>query len=687
MINALRTSFLSDWFQLKVVRIRSSRPALILFLITACLLIGSLIPRLFYIHTIPLNYDEGTELMFGILAASGHTPYTETFVGIPPLALLTIQLGATLFGNSLTIRYPMMLYSLIGVITIFWLAKQLTSYKPVLTGLMAAIILSFSPHYLSLSATIETEVPALALALVSLALVEYYRRQPLYRWLSLSGIAFALSLMLKIFVAFLPIIIGLQLLTIVLPEEKKELLQPAIYIKLIKMGVFWLSGVLIVLGLFSLIYDPVKMYYEVITFRTLLRDVTIATENWFASNIEIMQKEIGFYLPLMITAVLGLWVRQRREDSPQLWVWPLWFILAALLFPWHIPLRPRHLVILLPPLAVLSSLFLVYLIDYSSHLVRVLIFLLLLGYFLFQSTQMLASPPYYPFEANYTGNLSAAAFVQRTTVPDDCIIVDDQRFAFQAGRLVPPFLSETSRARLKVGWVSVAQIIETDDKNNCAAIVMLNNRFDTFIPELREVASSIYALTLDFHNPGVSDKTTVYTLKINTDQQPTQPINRSLGGQVTLTGVDLTPAPWRARQMVTISSYWLTEKIMDRDYKIFLHLCDAQGNVISRFDHYPFELDPASAAPHISLSPQYLTERAAELIDKYPTTGLLPTQLWIPGNVLKETITFTLPAPMAPGSYTLKIGMYDETSLERLAVINDTSGENAISLGTVIVQE
>ena len=126
---------------------------------------------------------------------------------------------------------------------------------------------------------------------------------------------------------------------------------------------------------------------------------------------------------------------------------------------------------------------------------------------------------------------------------------------------------------------------------------------------------------------------------------------------------------------------------MERDYKIFLHLHDPQGNVISRFDHHPFELGPASPAPHFLLSPQYLTERAAYLVDKYPTTGLLPTRLWIPGNTLKETMTFTLPAPMSPGNYTLKIGMYDETSLERLRVINDTSGENAISLGEVIIQE
>src|SRR5262245_17882148 len=119
MIDALRTPFLTAWLQLKVMRIRSDKEAFIIFLSIVYLGVISLIPRLFYAHTIPLDYDEGHWLMFGALAALGHTPYTEIFVGIPPLALLSIQLGATLFGDALTARYPMMLYGLIGVLTIF----------------------------------------------------------------------------------------------------------------------------------------------------------------------------------------------------------------------------------------------------------------------------------------------------------------------------------------------------------------------------------------------------------------------------------------------------------------------------------------------------------------------------------------------------------------------------------------
>src|SRR3712207_3099304 len=121
MIKALGAPSLSEWLQLKITRIKSNEPKLVTFLILAYLFVVVLSPQLFYTHTVPLEYDEGVGVMFGTLAALGHTPYTETFVGIPPLALLTIQLGVILFGDSLTVRYPMILYSLMGIITLFWL--------------------------------------------------------------------------------------------------------------------------------------------------------------------------------------------------------------------------------------------------------------------------------------------------------------------------------------------------------------------------------------------------------------------------------------------------------------------------------------------------------------------------------------------------------------------------------------
>jgi len=61
--------------------------------------------------------------------------------------------------------------------------------------------------------------------------------------------------------------------------------------------------------------------------------------------------------------------------------------------------------------------------------------------------------------------------------------------------------------------------------------------------------------------------------------------------------------------------------------------------------------------------------------------------VWIPGNTLKETITITWPDTVPPGDYVMAIGMYDESTLERLPVWDDLEkGErDAIVVGTIQV--
>jgi hypothetical protein len=680
--------------QLQGIKPKLTKQQLIAILPISGLLLLSLLMRLIYIHYIPFNYDEGHWLMFGTLAAQGHTPYTEIFVGIPPLALLTIQAGVTLFGSTLSARYPMMLYSLIGVISFYWLVKHQAPRRPLLTGLLAAAILSLGPRYLPLSGTILAEVPAIALALLSLVLVQLYRRRPAPYWLILSGAAFALSLALKIFVIFLPLLIGLQLLLIIIEDKKELLQQPATYLKLIRLGLVWLAGLLLALGLFALFYDPAAMFREVVRFRTDLRQATVASGNWVDDTTEVMQEEGARYVPLMVGTGFNLWIERRQGTLKKSWLWLLWLVMAVIFLPAHIPLRARHTVLLLVPLAVFTSHALIYLLDNLprrlkryAYLINGSLHLALLWYLFFTPGETLASLQNQDFNADQAENLAAATFIRRNTAPADCLIVDDQRFAFQTGRLVPPFLSETSEARLAVGWLNTAQIIKTANRRNCPALVIQSERFDIYLPDLRDAAASIYSLNMDFRNPETGKETTVYAVKVNTTQPPAHPINRSFGGLVSLTGVDLAPMPWPMGQAVPISTYWLTEQMMDRDYKFFLHLKDAQGNVVANFDHYPFELDPDYLAPDVALSPRYLNQQDVVVFAKYPNTGLLPTRLWIPGNTLKETFILNLPKTLLPGTYSLSLGLYDETTQQRLPLLNDTSGENAVQLEQIIIRQ
>ena len=153
------------------------------FINLGVILLISLFLRLIHLPKDALGFDEGVNLMAATLVNVGHSAYTATFVSIPPVALLTVQTGALLLGNSVNVRIPMLLYSLIGIAAIYWIVReQVNDYA----GLLAAILLSFNGAYFSKSTVILGEVPAIAL--LSVALVQQYKNRPThYVWLFLPG--------------------------------------------------------------------------------------------------------------------------------------------------------------------------------------------------------------------------------------------------------------------------------------------------------------------------------------------------------------------------------------------------------------------------------------------------------------------------------------------------------------------
>jgi hypothetical protein len=75
-------------------------------------------------------------------------------------------------------------------------------------------------------------------------------------------------------------------------------------------------------------------------------------------------------------------------------------------------------------------------------------------------------------------------------------------------------------------------------------------------------------------------------------------------------------------------------------------------------------------------------------LDYQPYGGILPTTAWPLDQVLKETVWFSLSpdVDLRPGPYSLLVGLYDPVTLERLPVIGDVSGENAVILGEVAIK-
>ena len=127
------------------------------------------------------------------------------------------------------------------------------------------------------------------------------------------------------------------------------------------------------------------------------------------------------------------------------------------------------------------------------------------------------------------------------------------------------------------------------------------------------------------------------------------PVGERLGEVVTLLGAKLpddAPAPGASFNVTLV---WRAEQEMASSYHVFLHLLGPQGDVVAQSDG-----EPASWTR--------------------PTTG------WLPGEIILDERSLSLPVELPAGDYRLVAGLYDPQSGERLLLPNGESAATVASL-------
>jgi hypothetical protein len=148
---------------------------------------------------------------------------------------------------------------------------------------------------------------------------------------------------------------------------------------------------------------------------------------------------------------------------------------------------------------------------------------------------------------------------------------------------------------------------------------------------------------------------------------PSGPLGRWLSqGQVEVgdEGDDAFPVParlaaWkvpisaRPGEPLSVELTWSALGKIDAYYSIYVKLLDASGSAIAGWDGQPGD-------------------------------GQAPTLLWTPGESVEDTVAIAVPADVAPGDYTLEVGMYRAEDLARcLTLDKDGAPVDRIVLGTV----
>ncbi len=129
-----------------------------------------------------------------------------------------------------------------------------------------------------------------------------------------------------------------------------------------------------------------------------------------------------------------------------------------------------------------------------------------------------------------------------------------------------------------------------------------------------------------------------------------QPVD--FGGQIKLLAKTIDPGSVRAGNSITLTLYWQAARVPDKDYTVFVHVLDAQGQQIAGADSMP-------------------------QANRYPTT------YWDANEIVPDAHRIELPPDMPAGEYQIAVGWYDLESGDRLPTNGDVNG--ALTVGTVEV--
>jgi len=175
-------------------------------------------------------------------------------------------------------------------------------------------------------------------------------------------------------------------------------------------------------------------------------------------------------------------------------------------------------------------------------------------------------------------------------------------------------------------------------------------RIPKYLPEYIDWVENKYLGQFEY-----GDELVLYFAKADTTPNPATPLVADFNGEILFHGYTLPDGPVSPGERLPLTLVWQAQRTPETDYKIFVQLRDANQAPLVGADHEPY-------------------------------LGRVPTSTWPAGAVIQEMNWLELPSDIMPGSYNIYVGLYRPDNLARSPIINDTSGENALILGPLVVQ-
>jgi hypothetical protein len=613
------------------------------------LLLAGLLLRGWLLDNFPLTPDEGIHLVWLRLLAAGYRPYTEIYITYPPLYPLTLAAVWNLWPGEAAQRWFSVGLTLFGAVGIALLARQVAG---TVAGLVAAGLTLFSPPLVEPSRAILGEFHAIAWSVWAVWLALRYREaaEPGQAriFLFLSGLALAASLLTKLLSPFIA-----PLLLLLILNRHRWQVKPL-------LADVWLWGGALLLPTVALmmVFNVGPLLEQVVSQRLGARAAATAAEDFWPPRYERGAMFVAEDTALVVGGLAGLVVMGLRRPQGG-WLLPAWLALALAMLALHNPIRYKHFLILIPPLAILGSLAVAWWLENlrlalkPNRYAKVYALAGLMFWVWFGLWRVPAALELWQAKANEPqpppDEVEALAFIAEVTAPDDCLISDDAQLLYWSGRMTPPELAELSHNRLEAGALTLEELTTLSDQYDCQLVAAVSNRLPKHLPAYMEWVKEKY---LGRYHYGEDD---LFFAKRDTVPQPATPLWADFAGEIIFHGYSLPDAPFAPGQRFPLKLIWQAQTAPAHDYAIFVQLRDERHITLVSADHQPYR-------------------------------GLLPTSSWPARAVIQEVVWLELPPNILPGTYQIYVGLYRPNNLERLPVLNDRSGENALVVGPIKIQ-
>jgi 4-amino-4-deoxy-L-arabinose transferase-like glycosyltransferase len=297
---------------------------LALFILTLALACGlALLNR-----SIEFDRDEGFTLIKAWLFGRGASLYSQIWSDQPPMMTILLMLVIKVFGNSLlACRCFVGLCAAVLVTSFYGLVRQTVSVG---AALIAALLLFYSPDFVSLSGSVMIGLPAMTFAVLGARFLADYGRNRQKRSFFFSLVSFSLSLQIK----FIPVIYLPGLLVPLLMGPKDDLRPQG---KDIKPALAWMT-------LLFLATSAAILYFAGSEWRQLVGPhvgVQAFGETRPELSRPITLKILRSFLPLAPLLLLSCLAWRRRRQP--FWLIPFaWFACVMYFLLFHKPIRYHY---------------------------------------------------------------------------------------------------------------------------------------------------------------------------------------------------------------------------------------------------------------------------------------------------------------------------------------------------------